>query len=159
MDSKISKCSKLVEIIKKLFINVPRNTLLKIYKSFIRPYLDYADIVYDKPNKKSFKNKVKNVQNIACLAIAGAIQGTSWGCLYHELGLKSPSDNRWFRKLVFFYEIVNDLVRYLNLNKSSTFFTRTSKQNTMKEIRIETKKLKYSFFPFCKTNGIKCRTK
>ena len=105
MDSKISKCNKLLEIIKKLFINVPRNALLKIYKSFIRSYLDYADIVYDKPNKKSFKNKVKNVQNIACLAIDSAIQGTSRGCLYHELGLKSPCDNRWFRKLVFFMKL------------------------------------------------------
>ena len=42
--SKISKCDKLIGIIEQLSISFPRNALLRIYKSFIRPHLDYTDI-------------------------------------------------------------------------------------------------------------------
>ena len=62
ISSKISKCDKLIGIIKKLSISFPGNALLKIYKSFIRPHLDYADIIYNKPNNASFKSKTENVQ-------------------------------------------------------------------------------------------------
>ena len=30
-------------------ISFPRNALLRIYKTFIRPHLDYADVIYGKP--------------------------------------------------------------------------------------------------------------
>ena len=73
LNSKISKCDKLIGIIKKLTINFPRNALLRTYKSFIRSHLDYADIIYDKPNNASFKTKIENVQYRACIAITGAI--------------------------------------------------------------------------------------
>ena len=59
INSKISKRDILIGIIKQLTISFPRNALLKIYKSFIRPHLDYVDIIYDKPNNASFKNKKK----------------------------------------------------------------------------------------------------
>ena len=105
INSKISKCDKLIGIIKKLSISFPRNALLRIYKSFIRPHLDYADIIYDKPNIASFKTKIENVQYRACIAITGAIQGTSRECLYRELGLESLTDRRSIRKLVFFIKL------------------------------------------------------
>ena len=40
-------------------ISFPRNALLRTYKSFIRSHLDYADIIYDKPNNASFKKNRK----------------------------------------------------------------------------------------------------
>ena len=33
-----------------------------IYKSFIRPYLDYGDILYNKPSNDNFQNKMEEVQ-------------------------------------------------------------------------------------------------
>ena len=42
---KISKVNIGTGIIKKLQSKLPRNALLIIYKSFIRPHLDYGDIV------------------------------------------------------------------------------------------------------------------
>ena len=41
---------------KKLSLTFSRNSLLTIYKSFARPILDYADIIYDKPLTESFKD-------------------------------------------------------------------------------------------------------
>ena len=34
---------------KKLFLTFSRKSLLEICKSFVRPNLDYAEVVYNKP--------------------------------------------------------------------------------------------------------------
>ena len=74
---KISKVYIGIGIIKKLQSKLPRNALLTIYKSFIRPHLDYGDIVFDQPTNDSFVKKLESVQYNAALAITGAIKGTS----------------------------------------------------------------------------------
>ena len=56
VDQKIKKCNKLIGLIRRLPVNVPRNALLTIYKSFIRPHLDYGDILYDKLENENFQN-------------------------------------------------------------------------------------------------------
>ena len=77
VDNKIKKCYRMIGIIKRLPVGVPRKALLTIYKSYIRPHLDYGDILYDKPEDQNFRNKLEKVQYKACLAITDAIQGTS----------------------------------------------------------------------------------
>ena len=56
---KIKKCKKLIGLIKRLSVKIPWNGLLTICKSFIRHQLDYGDMLYDKPNKKNFQNKIE----------------------------------------------------------------------------------------------------
>ena len=34
--------------------SIPQHSLVTIYKSFVRPHLDYGDIIYDQPNNESF---------------------------------------------------------------------------------------------------------
>ena len=48
IQSKISKCDKLISIIKRLSTTFLRDVLLTIYKSFVRLLLGYPDIVYSK---------------------------------------------------------------------------------------------------------------
>ena len=52
IQSKTNKCYKIIELINKLPIHLPREALLRIYKSFTRPNLDYGDIIFDKPNNE-----------------------------------------------------------------------------------------------------------
>ena len=92
-------------MIKKLSNTLPRDALLTIYKSFVRPHLDYGDIIYDQPQNESFCNKLESIQYNAALAITGAIQGTSKTKLYKELGLEFLKSRRWFRWLCTFYKI------------------------------------------------------
>ena len=99
VQSKTNKCYKIIGLIKKFSIHLPREALLRIYKSFVRPNLDYGDIIFDKPNNESFKSRIKSIQYKACIAITGAIQGTSRERLYRELGLESLSDFCFFIKL------------------------------------------------------------
>ena len=86
-----------------------RNSLLCIYKAFVRPHLDYADIIYDQPGNKKFIQKLESVQYNAALAITGCFRGTSREKLYNELGLETLADMRWFRKFLFFHKIINGL--------------------------------------------------
>ena len=44
VDNKIKKCYRMIVIIKRLSVSVPRKALPTIYKSFIRSHLDYGDI-------------------------------------------------------------------------------------------------------------------
>ena len=72
-----------------------RNSLLIIYETFVRPILDYADIIYDKPLTESFKDKLEMVQYNAALVITGAFKGTSLDHIYRELGLESYAERTW----------------------------------------------------------------
>ena len=59
---------------KRLSLTISRNSLLTIYKTFARPILDYADILYDKPLTESFKDKSEMVQYNADFFITGALE-------------------------------------------------------------------------------------
>ena len=76
-------------MMKKLSTSVSRQSLLTIYKSFVRPILDYGDIIYDKTHKGSFIEKIERLQYNACLVITGVFKGISRERLYQELGLDS----------------------------------------------------------------------
>ena len=62
INAKISNANKRIGIIKRLLNTLPRNSLLTIYKSFIRPHLDYRGIIYDQPNNESFCTKIEHIQ-------------------------------------------------------------------------------------------------
>ena len=55
------KTSKAIGLIRKLRNFLPRLSLLHIHKLFVRPYLDYGDIIYDKASTSSFQQKVESV--------------------------------------------------------------------------------------------------
>ena len=57
-----SKVNKTIGIIRRLQKVLPRSTLLTIYKSFIRPHVDYGDIIYDKIFNQSFHAKLESLQ-------------------------------------------------------------------------------------------------
>ena len=86
------KTSKSVGLIRKLRNFLPRPSLLQIYNSFVRAYLDYGDIIYDKAAIGSFQKKLESIQYNAALAITGAIRGTFRKKIYSELGLESLED-------------------------------------------------------------------
>ena len=69
--------------------------LSPIYKAFIRPHLDYGDILYDQAYNMSVHQKLKSIQHNVCLAITGVIRGISKEKLSQELGLESLQLRRW----------------------------------------------------------------
>ena len=75
---------------------------------FVKPHLDYGDILYHQPNNEYMKcinSKPESVQHSAALAITGTIKGTSSSKLSKELGIKSLKSSRTFRHLCLLYKI------------------------------------------------------
>ena len=64
-----------------------RHTLNELYKLYVRPHLDYGDVIYHIPEKvcdfsqyiilPNLMEKLESVQYSAALAVSGAWRGTS----------------------------------------------------------------------------------
>ena len=67
---------------------------------FLRPLIDYGDIIYDQPQNESFREKLESVQYKATLAKTGATQGTSCDNTFQKLGLESLKSRRWYNVLL-----------------------------------------------------------
>ena len=147
---KISKANKGLGIIENLSHILPRKSVSTIYKSFIRLYLDYCDVVYDQLSNESFFTKIVRIQYNAALAITGAIKGTSQLKLYKELGLESLRFRRWFRRLCTFFKIkIHGKPKYL-LNKIPSSQTHYNTRNTdqVETYYCRTDIFKNLFFPY-----------
>ena len=54
--AKVTTVNTLTSTLKKLYHYMSRDSLVTICKSFIRPHLDYADVIFDKPSNATFSN-------------------------------------------------------------------------------------------------------
>ena len=128
---------------------LPRQALLIIYKAFVRLHLDYADVHYEQAFNNSFHVKMESIQYNHCLAITGAIRGTSRGKFFQELGLESLQLRCWYRKLCLFYKVFKiEHPKYLFnviLVRSTPYATRTV--GNIPLIKIKRKFFKKYFFP------------
>ena len=92
INKKLKKVTKIINLLRKLNLTLPRSSLLITYKSFIRPHLDYGHIVYDQPNNSSLSEKLESLQHNAALVITGAIKGSSKEKLNQVLGFEYLTD-------------------------------------------------------------------
>ena len=68
INNKTNKTLKGLGFLLKLSTLLPRQSLLTIYKSFIRTQLDYGDVIYDQPLNESLSNRIEFIQYKAALA-------------------------------------------------------------------------------------------
>ena len=143
------KTHKIIGMIKKLQPIIPRAALLTIYKSFLRPHLDYGDVIYDRAFNESFQNKLESVQYDAALAITGAIRGPSREKLYQELGLESLKSRRWYRKMCLLFKLKkNKYPSYLFDIIPKVLSTRTTRNhNNIPLFNVKHEYFRNSFFP------------
>ena len=146
---KLSQARKLVGSLRKLYYLIPRKSLMTIYKSFIRPHLDYCDLIYDKPSNESFCNKIESIQYSAMLAITGCIKGTSKDRLYSEVGLESLKQRRWYRRLTAFYQIITTKSPFylFSIIPKPTVHMQTRSSVNIPPLNSRTEQFKNSFFP------------
>ena len=76
LKSTVSKVNKTIELLRKPHNTLPSLPLFTIYRSFIRPHLDYEDIIYNQAYSISFHQKLESIQFNSALAIAGTIRGS-----------------------------------------------------------------------------------
>ena len=127
-------------MLKKLSNYLPRQSLVILYETFIRPNSDYADIIYDNPNNIKICNKIESLQYNAALAITGAIGDSSKEKLYQELGFEYLSSSRWLRKLAvnmsprYLYNYLSTVNESCQTRSGENFYIRVAEQNIFRTL-------------------------
>ena len=145
-----SKVNKTIGITRKLQNVLPLSALLTIYKSFIRPHLDYGDVIYDKAFNEFFHAKLESFQHNVTLAITGAIRGSCTENIYEELGLESLRSRRWYRKMSFLYKVLKSESPshlFSTIPKSNNRQHQTRNSDNIPSFFAKHDYLKNSFFP------------
>ena len=158
----ISKSRKSIGLLKYLSKYLPRHTLNELYKLYVRPHLDYGDVIYHIPAKvcefsgnitlPNLMEKLESVQYSAARAVTGTWKGTSREKLYAELGWESLSSRRWSRRLILFYKFINNLAPKYTTDpippqRQSRYSLR--KQDAIGRIRTRTERFQSTFYPHC----------
>ena len=108
---------------------------------------------------KILKINFENVQYKACLAITGTIQGTPKRRIFDELGLISLRKRRWYKKLIFFYKIVNGLLpdnlqSYKEVPSQDNYPLRSVSTRQLKSLLSRSESFKKAFFLIVLMNEI-----
>ena len=145
----LTKVNKTIGLLRKLQNILPRESLLTIFKSSVRPHLDYGDVIYDQSYNNTFHQKMKSIQYNAALALTGAIRGSSREKLYQELGLESLQQRRWYRKLCYFFKLTKNkspkyLFNYISTVRSTY---RTRNIDAIPQFNVRHTLLRNSYFP------------
>ena len=151
IDEKINKANKCIGIIRKLNNILPRSALLTISRSFIRPHLDYSDVIYDQPENESFSSKIESFQYNESLSITGtrAIRGTSQEKLHQELGLEFLRSRRWLRRMCCFYKLIKTQKPLYLFNLIPPKLNSLRHPNTYSVMRCRNDYFKNSFITLC----------
>ena len=96
-----------INIMRRLKFQLDRKSLQTIYISFIRPLLEYADVVWDNCTQQEANELV---QNEAARIVTGATKLASIQSLLSDTGWESLTSRREKHKLVLFYKMNNSLV-------------------------------------------------
>ena len=160
--SAISKSKKGIGLLTYLSKYLPRHTLNELHKLYVRPLLDYGDVIYHFPAKvcefsssvisTRLMEKLESVQYSAARVITGTWRGTSREKLYAELGWEPLSGRRWSRCLTLFYEMINNLTPICTedpIPSLQQLQYSLRNQDVIGRIKAGTEKFKSRFYPHC----------
>ena len=74
---RVKKVNKTIGLLRKLQNNLLWAPLLAVYKLFIKPHLDYDDILYDQTLNNFFHEKLESIEYNGVIAITVAKRGNS----------------------------------------------------------------------------------
>ena len=146
----VSKCNRLLGVLKQFKYKWPRKALEISYNSFIRPVLEYGNIIYDNCNLTD-SNFIEAVQLEGARIVTGAKRCTSHDNMYRELGWQTLSQRRQINKLVKMHAIVNKCAPNYLVNTLNQFkiphnkATRSQSLNNFQTPRCRTSLYQNSF--------------
>ena len=111
VSSVVSKARRILGMIyRKFYRFCGTSTLLRLYKAYVKPHLDYCSFVWDLPLVKD-QEVLESVQKFALRLCC-----KKWSAAYLQLldstGLTTLSAERKIAKLCFLYTIVNNLTSF-----------------------------------------------
>jgi hypothetical protein len=144
------KANRRLGILRSLKYKLNRSSLETIYKSLIRPILEYGDIVWSSPSQNL--DCLESVQLNAARVVTGATARCSTQGLYNETCWEPLSERRDFHRLTLFYKIMhNNAPQYLidliprQVQDRTTYNLRNSQRLDLPNTR--TNLYDSSFFP------------
>ena len=152
LEEKITKATSMLNMLKPFKYRLSRKALELIYFTFIRPVLDYGDILWSNCGI-TLMESVEDVQLLAARIVTGAIKGTRHKNLYDETGWETLEKRQEIHQLKLFHKMVHNCApTYLNdkvppeVASTSAYNLRNS-QNTFPLIPARTNNMKFSFLP------------
>ena len=129
-----------------------------MYKSLVRPHLDYCDIIYHIPQTvrpppegvtlHHHMESVEKIQYQAALAVSGSWQGTDRIKLYEELGWETLTDRRLSRRILQVHKIIDGKTpSYLREKLPQRRNVLINLPNVFHEVKYGTDRYLSSFFP------------
>ena len=97
-----------VNIMRKLKFKLDRKSLEIIYTAFIRPLLEYGDVIWNNCTLQD-KYELDKIQNEAARIATGTTKLVSLNSLHKEIGWESLEERRQKHKLTLFYKMIHQL--------------------------------------------------
>ena len=140
-----------IYIMRRCKFLLDRRSLQTIYFSFIRPILEYADVVWNNCTKDE-ADELEFIQNEAARIVTGATRLVSIESVLVETGWEYLSERRKKHKLIFFYKMKNNLCpEYLSSLIPTTVGSSTSyslcNANDIKTVHANSDLYYKSFLP------------
>jgi hypothetical protein len=104
------KAKKRLALMKGLKFKLDRRSLETMYLAFLRPILEYADVLWDTPGETNhLLDELDTIQNNAARIVSGATARCTTVSLSTELHWKSLKDRRKEHRLALFFKVMNNL--------------------------------------------------
>ena len=87
---------------------LPRETLNTIYKTYVRPYFDYCDCIYDGHLTIHDELRLERLQNRSARLVTNTLQRTPTNKLRDELGWDSLKTRRKIHRLILYRQLKED---------------------------------------------------
>ena len=153
IDNIVSSATTRIHLMKIVKYKWSRNSLLICYTNFIRPLIEYANVVYANLSIQD-SNKLENIQNEAMRIIAGAKRLSSNTALLKETGFKTLAKRRKSHKMIVFSKCIHGKLPSLITTECmptqlQSRITRAASSVTFRIPRCKTSAFIQSFFPSC----------
>ena len=103
-----SKAYRTLGILRRQKFNLDRRSLTKVYTSFVRPLLEYADITWGNFTVET-QRALESIQIYACRIISGGTKLCSIQNLYDETGFETLQERRQKHRLCQMFKMTNGL--------------------------------------------------
>ena len=160
VDGIVVSANKKLNMLARMKSLLDRKTLLIMYESFIRPSLEYGNILMSNSSDAD-NDRLESIQRRAARVITGGTISTSVRCLYEELAMETLVVRRQRNIILFFHKMLNNNVPpyLLEMKPSSSLGSQTYNLRQSQNIAIPKCRLsKYqkSFLPHAITlwNGL-----
>ena len=150
------KAWKRVNIMRKLKYTLDRKSLEIIFISFIRPIIEYADVVWGNAFQYELE-LLDNIQNECARIVSGATKLVSLEALKNEVNWETLEQRRYNHRHILFYKIKYGIApQYLSSSISDSANTRYNLRNAndINGILARTNLYFSSFFQLLYVNGI-----